>query len=53
MAVGVISLKLGKCVTAPTKRMIKDLNDIAEKNRAVKNAIARTWITFHDDNPEW
>ncbi len=53
MAVGIISLKLGKCVTAPTKRMIKDLNDIAEMNRAVKNAIARTWITFHDDNPDW
>lgn len=50
--VGVLDLKLGKCLTAPTKRMAHDLHELARDCNRVRNAIVRQWLCWHWSHPD-
>ncbi len=50
---GVMEMKLGFCLTAPTKRAIADLHEIAAQCNVVRNGITRHWERWREDNPEW
>jgi hypothetical protein len=50
---GVLEMKLGFCLTAPTKRAIADLHEIANKCNLVRNGLVRYWERWREDHPEW
>lgn len=50
---GVLEMKLGFCLTAPTKRAIADLHDIAKSCNIVRNGVTRFWERWREDNPDW
>ncbi len=49
--IGILKIKLGACLTAPTKRMVTDLDDLAIQCNRVLHALQRRWIRYHEDNP--
>ena len=53
MATGVLKLKLGKCLTGPTKRMHDDLKQVSEWCDQARNAMARAWLRWREDHPCW
>lgn len=50
---GVIEMKLGFCLTAPTKRAAADLHDLAHQCNVVRNGVTRAWERWHEDNPDY
>lgn len=48
---GVLRLKLGACLNAPTRRLHEDLMEVARKLNRARNAMARAWQRWHEDNP--
>ena len=50
---GVLEIKLGACLTGPTKRMVADLHAIALECNHARNAIVRHWERWREDNPDW
>lgn len=50
---GVLEMKLGFCLTGPTKRAIADLHEIAEQCNKARNGILRHWERWHEDHPDW
>jgi hypothetical protein len=50
---GVIEMKLGSCLTAPTKRAVADLHDLAYHCNVVRNGVTRAWERWHEDNPDY
>jgi hypothetical protein len=49
----IIKLKLGKCLTAPTKRMAADLHAAGYAADVIRNACIRYWQRWREDNPDW
>lgn len=49
----VLRLRLGACLTAPTKRMIADLHAVTARCNVARNAMARAWQRWREDNPDW
>lgn len=52
-AVGVLEMKLGACLTAPTKRAIADLHHLSYQANVVRNGVARFWERWREDHPDW
>lgn len=50
---GVLEMKLGFCLTAPTKRAIADLHDVALQCNVVRNGVTRYWERWREDHPDW
>jgi hypothetical protein len=50
---GVLEMKLGFCLTSPTKRAVADLHDVAQKCNIVRNGITRHWERWREDHPDW
>lgn len=50
---GVLEMKLGFCLTGPTKRAIADLHEIAAQCNVVRNGILRHWERWREDHPDW
>ncbi len=50
---GVLEMKLGFCLTAPTKRAVADLHHIAQKCNVVRNGVTRYWERWREDHPDW
>ena len=53
MPTGVLSVKLGSCVTMPSKRFYVLLDGIAQDCNRIRNAVARGWLRWREDNPDW
>lgn len=50
---GVLEMKLGFCLTGPTKRAVADLHEISQQCNIVRNGILRFWERWREDNPDW
>lgn len=50
---GVLKLKLGACVSGPTKRMQIDLKAFVSLCNGAKNHMVRTWERWREDHHEW
>lgn len=50
---GVLEMKLGFCLTGPTKRAVADLHEIAQQCNVVRNGITRHWERWREDHPDW
>jgi hypothetical protein len=50
--VGILKLKLGACLSGPTKRMAADLHEAALSCRRVRNFGARWWQRWREDHPD-
>jgi hypothetical protein len=50
---GVLEMKLGFCLTAPTKRAIADLHEVARLCNVARNGILRHWERWREDHPDW
>lgn len=51
--VGSFDIEIGSCLTGPTKRLLKDLHETARQCVIIKNAMARLWLRWHEDNPNY
>lgn len=51
--IGVLEMKLGACLTAPTKRAVADLHAVAAECNVARNGIIRFWERWREDNPDW
>lgn len=51
--ISVLEMKLGACLTAPTKRAIVDLHQIGTECNLVRNGIMRYWQRWREDHPNW
>lgn len=51
--IGVLEMKLGFCLTGPTKRAIADLHEIAAQCNVVRNGVLRHWERWREDHPDW
>ena len=51
--IGLLRLKLGACMTGPTKRLAEDLHAVARLCNRARNAMARAWLRWREDNPDW
>lgn len=49
----VINLKLGACLTAPTKRNRTDLAEVATELNLARNAAVRHFVRWREDHPDW
>lgn len=52
-SVGIIKLRLGACLTGPTRRMVADLDRASELCGLIKTAMVRAWERWREDHPEW
>jgi hypothetical protein len=50
---GVLEMKLGACLTAPTKRAVADLHAVAHECNVARNGIIRFWERKREDDPDW
>lgn len=50
---GIIEIKLGACLTGPTKRMLEDLKEVANDLNRARNGMIRNWVRFREDHPNW
>lgn len=50
--VGVLKLKVGACLTGPTRRLLEDLHATAADCRRVRNRAGRWWQRWREDHPE-
>lgn len=48
----VLKIKLGKCLTGPTKRMAADLHAATQLFNAARNRMVRYWERYCEDHPE-
>ena len=53
MPAGIIQIKLGSCLSMPTRKMNKYLDEIANECNVARNAMARFWLRWREDNPDW
>lgn len=51
--IGLLRIKLGACRTGPTKRLRADLHTIALLCNRARNAMARAWLRWREDHPDW
>ena len=49
----IIEVRLGKCLTGPTKRMARDLHDAARACNQARNAIVKQWELWHWQRPDY
>lgn len=50
---GLLRLKLGASRTGPTKRLVEDLHEVAILCNRARNAMARAWQRWREDNPKF
>lgn len=50
---GVLKVKLGACLSGPTKRMLADLAEVAAELNRARNLMVRTWERWREDHPDW
>lgn len=53
MPQGIIELKIGASLHAPTKRFEKDIAAVANDCNRARNAALRKWLRWREDNPDW
>lgn len=51
--IGVLNLKVGACMTGPTKRLVADLEAAEAALSLSRNAMIRHWERWHEDNPNY
>lgn len=50
---GVLEIKLGACLTAPTRRFHADLLAVAHALNRSRTLAVRAWERWREDNPDW
>lgn len=51
--VGLLEVRLGACLSSPSRRMVADLDDTAQQCMTIRNAALRWWQRWREDNPTW
>lgn len=51
MPTGIIEIKIGSCLSMPTKTMNKVLEELAYRSNIARNAMIRAWQRWREDNP--
>jgi hypothetical protein len=51
--VGILEIRLGCCLSEPTKAMAADLHHLSQRCSQVANAMLKKWLVWHDQNPNY
>lgn len=53
LVTSVLKIKIGACLTGPTRRLLADLKDTARTCNRARNAMVQSWLRWRWEHPDW